>query len=244
MRVAHISDLHVSSREYIEECGENLVKLLNSIKPEIVVITGDLTDQGYLHEYEIAEKYLRRIKSDRLVIPGNHDSRNGGDILFEEIFGTRFPVYENEELVILGIDSSEPDIDDGHIGREHYGRVREALDREGKIRIVAMHHHLIPIPNTGRERNIPVDAGDFLRVCIESNVDLVLSGHKHTPWVWKLENSYFITSGTATTRRLKGRAHPTFNLFEVEEGEILLKEIRTTDGEVEETRKLFVNHSK
>ncbi len=243
MRIVHISDLHISSKDYVEGWGENLIKILRSLDPELVIITGDLTDQGYAHEYEVAVNYLQRIESEKLVVPGNHDSRNGGDILFEEIFETRFPIYENDRLIVLGIDSSEPDIDDGHIGRENYERVKEIFKDEERIKVIAMHHHLIPIPGTGRERNIPVDSGDFLKLCTELNVNFVFSGHKHVPWIWKLENSHLITAGTATTKRLKGRAHPSFNLLEIETG-VILKEINTAEGVVEREASFNLHPSK
>ncbi len=31
-------------------------------------------------------------------------------------------------------------------------------------KIITFHHHLLPIPQTGRERNILLDAGDLLKV--------------------------------------------------------------------------------
>jgi len=35
------------------------------------------------------------------------------------------------------------------------------------------------------------------------------------PWTWRLENTYLITAGTATSRRLKGRSYPSFNILEI-----------------------------
>ena len=51
-----------------------------------------------------------------------------------------------------------------------------------KIKIIAMHHHLIAIPDTGTDKIIIVDAGDTLRACLQLGVDLVICGHKHRPW--------------------------------------------------------------
>lgn len=232
MKIAHISDLHLTGENFVKEWGENLIDILNSIKADIVVITGDITDDGYIHEYEMAKKYIDRISSEKLIIPGNHDARNRGYEVFEEIFGTRYPFYENEEVAILGMDSSEPDIDDGHIGRENYPFIKGKLGNKRKIKIMALHHHLIPIPGTGRERNIPIDAGDVLNLCISLGVNLVLSGHKHLPWIWKLENTYFITAGTACSRRLKGKSHPSFNLIETKDEKIFIREINVKNGEM------------
>lgn len=93
-----------------------------------------------------------------------NDARNEGYKVFEDIFGTRFPSYEDDMVAICGIDSSEPDIDDGHVGRENYPYIREKLsaDDKDKVRILVLHHllvlhhHLIPIPGTGREQHIPL----------------------------------------------------------------------------------------
>ena len=233
MRIVQISDLHLSSLDFVPDWAENVVSIVNSIGADIVVVTGDLTDDGYTYEYDMAKAYIDRIETVNLmVVPGNHDVRNEGYKLFEEIFQTRFPHYKNDKVTILGIDSTEPDIDDGRIGRGNYAYIREGLSPAKEIKIVALHHHLIPIPATGRERNIPVDAGDVLRLCIESGVDIVFSGHKHMPWIWKLEDTYFITAGTATSRRLKGKCYPSFYIVEIEEEKALLKEVNVADKTV------------
>jgi len=239
MRIVQISDLHLSGLNFVPDWAENVLSIVGSIRPEVVVITGDLTDDGYAYEYDMVKRYIDRIEAENImVVPGNHDVRNEGHVLFEEIFQTRFPHYENGRVVILGIDSAEPDTDDGRIGRGNYAYIRERLSPRKEIKILAMHHHLIPIPATGRERNIPIDAGDVLRLCIESGVDIVLSGHKHMPWIWKLEKSYFITAGTATTRRLKGKYHPSFYILEIEEDKVLLKEVNVAEKKLRDVLRL------
>lgn len=239
MIIVQISDLHLSGPNLVPDWAENVVSIIDSIGPDIVIITGDLTDDGYAYEYDIVSKYIARIEAAKvMVVPGNHDARNEGYKLFEEIFETRFPQYEDDKVMILGIDSTEPDIDDGRIGRGNYAYIRERLSPAKEIKILAMHHHLIPIPATGRERNIPVDAGDVLKLCIEAGVDIVFSGHKHMPWVWKLEDTYFITAGTATSQRLKGRYHPSFYILEIEEDKVLLKEANVADKKMRDVLRL------
>ena len=239
MKIAQISDLHIAGSNFVPEWAENVLAILSSIGPDVVVVTGDLTDDGYAYEYELVKTYLERIETENLmVVPGNHDARNEGHMLFEEIFKARTSYYENDKVMILGIDSSEPDIDDGRIGRRNYTYIKERLSPRKEIKILAMHHHLIPIPATGRERNIPIDAGDVLKLCIESGVDIVFSGHKHMPWVWKLESTYFITAGTATTRRLKGRYYPSFYILEIEEDKVALKEANVAEKKLKEVLRL------
>jgi len=227
MIIVHLSDLHFGMPEYVEKLGENVSKKIEQIKPELLIITGDITDCGYLEDYEEAKKFIDLLKSEKkLIVPGNHDARNAGYLLFEEFFKTRYPVMKIGNLKIVGVDSSEPDIDDGHIGRSTYNFVRREL-KGVPLKMVVLHHHLIPVPNTGRERNIPVDAGDFLKLIGELHVNLVLWGHKHVPWFWKLNGTLMVHAGTATTRRTKARIEPSFNVINLNETstKIIIKQI-------------------
>jgi len=231
--IAHISDLHVGGEFFSERLAKNLIKYLSSLRPDIVVVTGDITDYGYVHEYERAVDLLSSLECSKLiVVPGNHDARNLGYMVFEEAFGTRYPFLEYDGVCIQGVDSSEPDIDDGHIGRLAYEIVRQNLNKCKGLKIVALHHHLVPIPWTGRERNIPFDAGDFLYLLSTLNVGMVLSGHKHVPWLWNLNNTLILHAGTATTLRLKAGIHPSINVIHVNERQV--KVIRVSMDTLEE----------
>ena len=84
------------------------------------------------------------------------------------------------------------------------------------LKVLALHHHLLPVPGTGRERNICYDAGDTLQVLIRSGVDLVLSGHKHVPHVWRLEDLVVATAGTCSSLRLRGKIKPCYNVIMLE----------------------------
>ena len=72
------------------------------------------------------------------------------------------------------------------------------------LRVFVLHHHLLPIPGTGRERNVVYDAGDAIECLQRADVHLVLSGHKHVPYAWKLENLFVVNTGTVSTLRLRG----------------------------------------
>lgn len=228
MRICHLSDLHVGGVGFVPEWADRARAMVNELRPDVIVFTGDLVDDGYEHEYEAAINYCDGFEAPvKLFVPGNHDARNSGYEIFEELFGTRYPHYESDEVVICGIDSSQPDIDDGHIGRSHYGAIRKQLSAN-KLRFLALHHHLLPIPGTGRERNLPVDAGDLLGLCSELNVDFILTGHKHQPWLWRLEDSFYLTAGTACTRLLVGRSRPSFTWLDIDD-DIRVSEMNVKD---------------
>lgn len=217
MKIAHISDIHATEAHLLPDLAENVIKRLNELAPDILVVTGDLTDNGYPIEYERAKRYIDRIAgARRVVVPGNHDVRNVGDLGFEEFFGPRSRKECSNGVTILGIDSTQPDIDDGHVGRDKYKWIEQSLDTTD-FKIVAMHHHLIPVPKTGRESSILRDAGDVLELLVRCEVDLVLCGHKHVPWVWDLNGMIIVNAGTACTNRVKWNIPQSFNLIEVDE---------------------------
>ena len=72
------------------------------------------------------------------------------------------------------------------------------------------------MPGTGRERNIVHDAGDTLEALQRAAVDLVLAGHKHVPYAWRLENLFVVNAGTVSSSRLRGNGRPCYNVIEVD----------------------------
>ena len=220
--IAQISDLHVGSINFVEELLVNAIDDLNDIHPDVTIITGDITDNGYFLEFQKAVTYLDEIKSPILVVPGNHDARHVGDECFEELIKNRYGILKDKKhgLKVIGLDSSEPDLDYGRVGRSQENWMAQELrnaDEENLYKIIALHHHIIPVPKTGRERNVLSDAGDILQTLMTEKADLVLSGHKHMPHVWIMENSTFITAGTVSSLRLRGRELSSFNTINIEE---------------------------
>ena len=118
-------------------------------------------------------------------------------------------------MSILAVDSTEPDLDHGVIGRGRYEWIEERFGaNEAYLRIFVLHHHLLPVPGTGRERNVVHDAGDTLECLQRADVHLVLSGHKHVPYAWRLEDLFVVNAGTVSTSRLRGKTKPCYNVVE------------------------------
>ena len=112
-----------------------------------------------------------------VVVPGNHDSRNVGYVHFEELFGARNSVLRKNGVTVVAVDSTEPDLDHGQIGRGRYGWIEEEFAAEpADLKVFVLHHHLLPIPGTGRERNVVYDAGDAIECLQRAGANLVLSG--------------------------------------------------------------------
>jgi predicted phosphodiesterase len=76
------------------------------------------------------------------------------------------------------------------------------------------------VPGTGRERNVIYDAGDAIECLQRAGVHLVLSGHKHVPYAWKLEDLFVVNTGTVSSLRLRGNTRPCYNVVEVSGGHV------------------------
>ncbi|MFQ6128232.1 MAG: metallophosphoesterase family protein [Thermoplasmata archaeon] len=223
MIIAHISDLHCGrSWMFKRDSLEKAIRSISELDPDVTVVTGDLTDWGLESEFEEALSFLDRLDEPWYTVPGNHDARHEGYKVFERLWKrpSRIFVQEHDRLVLAGIDSSEPDIDEGHVGREQtdwLGKQLEETDPE-YLPVVFLHHHLVPLPNTGRERNVLVDSGEVLLKLFQHRVPLVLTGHKHTPWVWNLNGLIISTAGTVSCERT---AIPnSFNIMRIEDEDV------------------------
>ena len=222
--IAHISDLHVSENAFDEEVFMEAVTEINKLQPDMIILTGDLTDNGYYNEYKQAIKYLDMFESPLFAVPGNHDSRNLGNQSFEELVGERsWKLTKDGDFTVIGLDSSSPDEDRGYIGLPQHLWMEHQLDNcviDERFSIVALHHHIISIPETGRERNVLSDAGDVLKTITTHEVDLVLSGHKHVPNIWRINNTVVVNAGSLCSKKLRGKNRNSYNVYIIDDKEI------------------------
>jgi 3',5'-cyclic AMP phosphodiesterase CpdA len=131
-------------------------------------------------------------------------------------------MYELDDIVVLTLGTARPDRDEGEVGHRQNVWMEETLSTlSNKRKVVAMHHHLIAIPDTGYTNVVGIsDAGDVLRTCLESKVDLVLCGHKHRPWLWNLGTLKIAYAGTACSWRYRGVFEDTYNIIEIKGSKI------------------------
>lgn len=239
MKIVQMSDIHVGSGLFRPDLLSAVVEETNALSPDLVAIVGDLTTEGYRWEFQEAKGYLDRIECENVVVAmGNHDARSVGYRHFEEFFGMReaavtVPVPEGEAKVVA-IDSTKPDLDEGEVGREHYAWLdSEFRDWDRGPKILMIHHHILAVPGTGRDVNILRDAGDVMAILRELKVDLVLSGHRHVPYVWSISGVRIVHSGTASSMRVRGTMPPSYNVieFDSEKVTITLREPGKEEGE-------------
>ena len=237
MRVVQMSDVHVGSGLFREDLLEAIIEETNAMEPDLVVVAGDLTMEGYRWEFGAARGYFDRIECPNVVYAmGNHDARNVGYRHFEEFFGMREGTvtvpFEDGEAKVVVLDSTKPDLDEGEVGREHYAWLDSEFrgwDRGPKILII--HHHILAVPGTGRDVNNLRDAGDVMAILREVGVDMVLSGHRHVPYVWSISGVRIVHSGTASTMRVRGTMPPSYNVIEFQPDSISITLHEPGNGE-------------
>lgn len=211
---------------------EKAIKQINELEPDIVVLTGDIGLWGIHHEFKDAYETLSDLKPDLFAIPGNHDARNDGIKYFRLYFGKNRKTLKMDNVVFIGVDSTLPDSDDGYIGPEQREWVSKRV-RENCINIIAMHHHVVPVPHTGRNMNVLIDAAETVEaLTLHCYGGIVLAGHRHVPYSTKLLRTHIIHAGSLSSYKVL-MPDNNYNIIEVGEGEITLK-LRFVDlGEVE-----------
>lgn len=223
--IFHLSDIHIGEQGVnvgeFQRAVDEVRELASEKESPLVLITGDLTSDGLREEYESFAAVVDSVDVPMVIVPGNHDERNYGAAQFEKIFGERFKTYQDENIALYAADSAEPDNDAGHVGRAKYREIRKFFsESEDKVRIFALHHHLVPVPHTGREHNVVEDAGDLLGLLDESKCNLVLNGHRHVPWMWRLNDVVHYTTGTLLSRRIRGANTQVYTVVEVTREEV------------------------
>jgi 3',5'-cyclic-AMP phosphodiesterase len=255
MRFVQISDLHIGGLFKKDTFNTLVDEINNDLRPDVIIISGDLTDDGLLFQFEQAQQEIKKFSCKNLIIfPGNHDYRHTGYLLFRQFFtvsapsGSRVykynnPKNKNQTVMVTTVGTARADRDEGEVGyrqnlwlskilkKYHIPRLDTGLKQpqhhpQNKyktiIKIVAMHHHLIAIPDTGYTNVVGIiDAGDVLRTCLANDVDIVICGHKHRPWIWDLGKMKIAYAGTACSWRYRGVFEDTYNIIDIgEDGKI------------------------
>lgn len=228
-KLLHLSDLHFGPplRQHLPE---TVIRQVQSLSPDLVVVSGDLTQRARKHQFLQARNFLDRLPSPLLVIPGNHDVPLYNLFLrFLRPLG-RYKTYiaatpdvviriANKDLGVVGLNSTRSfTIDGGGLGDEQlvWAETQFAQFPRRVCRIVAVHHHFLP--DGGHQQPIR-QAQQILRRFAAMGVEMVLVGHRHwaraecTP-----HGPIVVQAGTAVSRRGKGKekGRNSYNLIEVD----------------------------
>ncbi|MHA1305272.1 MAG: metallophosphoesterase family protein [Candidatus Heimdallarchaeaceae archaeon] len=243
VRIIHFSDTHITSRpQFVSSEYFAAVNKINSIgnrkRIDFGIFTGDLTQDGLYDDYQHANKIRGLIHLPKIFwIIGNHDSRSGGFEVWENIIGERDYFEIKNNILFLGLDSCIPDRDSGRFGRKAFDFAKRILSKYGedRVKIVAFHHHLLPIPKVGRERSNAVDSGEMLSILLDYGVDAVFTGHKHHPNVYKVEDTIIISAGSISSYKTRSGEPRSFNYVEIRpQKDVRIKVIETKGSIIHE----------
>jgi 3',5'-cyclic AMP phosphodiesterase CpdA len=221
-KIFHVSDVHFGP-PHRPRLAEGVLEFIDRHRPDLVVVSGDLTQRAKPEQFRQARAFVDRIPVPTLVVPGNHDVPMYR--VWERVFapfGTyrrEFaaelePIYRDDEMLVVGINTAfNWTIKDGRIKLARLLEVGELFSSvpETVLKVVVAHHHLIPPPNFGSQ-GVLGNAYEAIDLFSSVGVDLILSGHLHQAYIGSSEEFYpkgrppvvILHSGTTTSSRGRG----------------------------------------
>ena len=233
-RLIHLSDLHFGAHD--PEIVEAIEARVNAIQPDLVVISGDLTQRARTEQFQEACEFLGRLRDaghDVLAVPGNHDVPLY-DVLrrflspltryMRYIDDSLCPLQELSGTTVLGINTARSlTFKDGRISTEQIQFIRDTFGRTdpNSTRILVTHHPLFALP-VGEDVAPAVGRSELaLDAIAEAGVDMLLAGHHHQSSVHSARDlvtragpALVVQAGTSTSTRVRDQGQ-SFNLIEV-----------------------------
>ena len=237
--IVHLSDLHFGRVD--ERILGPLVERITSIRPDLIAVSGDLTQRARRRQFQQASAFLGRLAFPKVVVPGNHDVPlfNLPARLFDPFGGYRRwispdlePAYIDEEVAVIGLNSSRGLITGGR-GRLNLEQIHAAAARlrdlpPAAIKVLVTHHPFDLPPGFPTEHLVG-RASTAMHLFAHAGADLFLAGHLHVSHVGHTADRYNIAghsalvvqAGTLSTR---GRGElNTFNVLRIERPEMAIE---------------------
>ena len=238
----HLSDLHFGRTD--PAIVPSLIDFIRITKPDLVAVSGDLTQRARTEEFLQARKFLDAIPFPKIVVPGNHDVplHNVFARLFRKLDRFRRyisedlePFYIDEEIAVAGVNTARALTGkNGRISQQQLDklRIRFAPVPPADIKIVVTHHPFDLPPGVKGDRVI-LRARAAMKILAQMSVDILLAGHFHiagtgrTVTRYKINNysALIVASGTATSTRGRGQPN-SFNVIEIERPRVKILQYR------------------
>jgi len=228
--IAHLSDLHCPADDPAQE--EMLVEAVNMARPDMVIVSGDLTHAGRKREFASARALLSRINAPKLVVPGNHDVPvfNAVERIGSPFARFRRAFPEDEAIVAIGgvlaaglntATNMQPSLDWslGWAMPHRVDRTVAALKSDGQatFRIVACHHPLLA-EDADLQRSRTKNGPMAFHILAKAGMDMLLHGHLHRQKARTVacEGREVIVIGAGTALGDRERGEPSgFNFISI-----------------------------
>lgn len=229
--VVHISDLHFGRVD--PAILAPLVNFIGEVKPDLVAVSGDLTQRARTAEYIAAKEFLGSIPFPQIVVPGNHDvplhnlmSRftRSLDRYTRYITPDLQPVFADSEIAVVGVNTARAlTWKDGRINPRQLEKLRETLQPvpSHRTKIVVTHHPFdLPAGTSGR---VVGRSRLAMKTLAECRVDLLLAGHFHIADTGQTATRYkmpgysaiIVSAGTSTSTRGRGQPN-SLNVIQID----------------------------
>lgn len=230
----HLSDLHFGTER--SECIQAIQKFCVLHRPEVIVVSGDVTQRAKLSEFYRCKQFLESLHTPYIVIPGNHDiplyqvwKRVFHPFtLYQLFFGSLEKTLLTEHFYIVGVNSIRRRYHTrGHISLMQIGKVAKLLESapKDKLKIITTHQPFYIEVTSKHFKDRPALATLAAKSWGEHGAYAILHGHLHQAVVndlnqtFKLHLShplYDVIAGTATSDRLHGANPNGFNVLHVD----------------------------
>jgi len=231
-KLVHLSDLHFGRVD--EAILAPLIAFVSESTPDVVVVSGDLTQRARSEQFKQARAFLDALPSPQIVVPGNHDIplHNVFDRFARPLDKYRRhvtddlePFYADEEIAVLGVNTARSlTVKYGRVNEGQVAHIREVMcaypDEVTKIIVT---HHPFDVPEGEDERELVGRAEMAMEALAACGADLLLAGHLHLSHTGHTAERYKIAghsalvvqAGTATSTRGRGETN-SFNVIRVQ----------------------------
>jgi 3',5'-cyclic AMP phosphodiesterase CpdA len=215
-----------------------------TVKPDLVAISGDLTQRARPREFSEARRFVERLSGPTLVVPGNHDipSYNLFSRFVRPLHQYRrhiskdvAPFFVDDEIAVMGINTARSlTTKYGRISKAQIAAISARYQPVGDdvTKIVVTHHPFDLPENYSDRRQLVGRSAAAMAAIARSGVDLILSGHLHLAHTalsaarYKVEghSALVVQAGTAISTRGRGEAN-SFNLLRVDSHRIAVERV-------------------
>lgn len=221
-----ISDTHFGTEQ--GEVVEALGALARQQRPDVVVLSGDITQRARPDQFRSARLFVDQLAAPVLAVPGNHDiplldlwtRLRHPYARYSAAFGTDLePVHRCPALLVVCVNTTRAwRHKNGELSALQIDRVARLVEQAdpAQLRVVVVHQPIAVLRAQDRPHRLRGHAAALQRWA-QAGVDLVIGGHIHLPYVMRAQGLarplWVVQAGTAVSSRVREGVPNSVNLL-------------------------------